>query len=173
MLPKLSDLSPDMQRMLAPFAPVDSGRRATQGDGSAPEAIIDAGAVGISRLRLVIAGEPASKGNSRQIVRFGPKLASIKSPKARAYERNAIPQAMAQARRVGWRVHETGRMRVEMRIFYATERPDLDESVVLDILQGIAYANDRQVREKHVYHAIDAKNPRAEIIVEPMQGDLL
>jgi hypothetical protein len=29
--------------------------------------------------------------------------------------------------------------------------------------------NDRQVREKHVYHGIDRKNPRAEIEIEPMQ----
>ena len=80
---------------------------------------------------------------------------------------------MAQARRVGWRCRDEGRLRVEVRIWYATERPDLDESVVLDILQGIVYANDRQVREKHVYHAIDKANPRAEIIVEPLQGELL
>ncbi len=71
-----------------------------------------------------------------------------------------------------------------LRIFYASERPDLDESVVLDVLQdrfvkdrvtderrlvqkGV-YRNDRQVREKHVYHSIDRANPRAEIEVEPL-----
>jgi len=30
------------------------------------------------------------------------------------------------------------------------------------------YVNDRQVREKHVYHDIDKTNPRADIIVEPL-----
>lgn len=75
-------------------------------------------------------------------------------------------------------------MRVTMRVFYATERPDLDESVILDVLQAKyspvvkgqtrevirrgVYINDRQVREKHVYHGIDKRNPRAEIEVEPL-----
>ena len=30
------------------------------------------------------------------------------------------------------------------------------------------YENDRQVREKHVFHFIDRVNPRAEIEIEPM-----
>lgn len=30
--------------------------------------------------------------------------------------------------------------------------------------------NDRQVREKHVYHGIDRANPRAEIRVAPLQA---
>ena len=29
--------------------------------------------------------------------------------------------------------------------------------------------NDRQVREKHVYHGIDRKNPRTEIALEAIQ----
>jgi hypothetical protein len=64
------------------------------------------------------------------------------------------------------------------------ERPDLDESVgVLDVLQAKfakvadggaliragVYVNDRQVREKHIKHAIDRHNPRAEIEVEELQ----
>jgi hypothetical protein len=75
-----------------------------------------------------------------------------------------------------------GPVRVTLRIFYASERPDLDESVMLDVLQdryrqgrarelvqkGV-YRNDRQVREKHVFHAIDRTNPRAEIEVEPLR----
>jgi Holliday junction resolvase RusA-like endonuclease len=74
----------------------------------------------------------------------------------------------------------TGPVRVTLQIFYATERPDLDESVILDVLQAKyrkgtkeleragVYVNDRQVREKHVYHAIDRDNPRAAIVVESL-----
>ena len=80
-----------------------------------------------------------------------------------------------------------GPVRVTIRIFYASERPDLDESVVLDVLQdryhgkgehrelvqhGV-YRNDRQVREKHVYHGIDRAAPRAEITVEALEPQLL
>jgi hypothetical protein len=73
-----------------------------------------------------------------------------------------------------------------IRIYYASERPDLDESVVLDALQAEftktdeggernliragVYRNDRQVREKHIFHAIDRINPRAEIEVEQLAG---
>lgn len=141
-------------------------------------------------ITLTIYGEPASKSNSREIVsrryrdeagqvRMRPQ--SIKSDKARDYERAALLQIPAPCRQ-----RLTGPVRVTIRIFYASERPDLDESVVLDVMQdryrtlrvngrtvreliqaGI-YRNDRQVRERHIYHAIDRAKPRAEIIVEPM-----
>jgi len=128
-------------------------------------------------IRLTILGEPASKANSRKLVKFGKRPAIIKSEKARSYESTAllqIPPAL--------RVRLPGRVRVTMHIFYSSERPDLDESVVLDCLQdrwhgkgehrtlvqaGV-YRNDRQVREKHVYHSIDRANPRAEIEVEAL-----
>jgi hypothetical protein len=143
-----------------------------------------------SAIVLTIHGEPASKANSREIVtrryrdeagKLRTRPQSIKSDKARDYERAALLQIPAACR-----VRLTGPVRVTLRIWYASERPDLDESVVLDVLQdryaradsahgkprtlvqpGV-YRNDRQVREKHVFHAIDRANPRAEVIVEPM-----
>lgn len=134
------------------------------------------------RLTLTILGEPASKANQRQLVSFpdgkgGKRPALIKSKKARDYEGDALRQIPPAVR-----VQLEGPVRVTLRIFYASERPDLDESVVLDVLQdryvgkgeqreivqkGV-YRNDRQVREKHVFHAIDKANPRAEIEVEPL-----
>jgi len=137
------------------------------------------------KVELTILGECASKSNSRQLVTFGrgedKRPALIKSKKARDYERTAALQISSRAR-----VMLLGPVRVTLRIFYASERPDLDESVVLDVLQARfkrvgkervlvqpgVYANDRQVREKHVYHAIDRVNPRAEIEVEPIEPEL-
>jgi Holliday junction resolvase RusA-like endonuclease len=128
-------------------------------------------------IRLIIHGEPASKANSRQLVRFGDRPAVIKSKKARDYERDAVLQIPAHAK-----VMLQGRLRVTLRIFYASERPDLDESVILDVLQAKkkdgdivrkgVYLNDRQVREKHVFHAIDRANPRAEIEIEELDPQL-
>lgn len=135
-------------------------------------------------IRFTILGEPASKSNSRipRVVKSkqGKQYAKfIKSKKANNYERDALKQIPS-----AHRVQLTGPVRVALRIFYATQRPDLDESVVLDVLQD-RYAgkgedrqlvqrgvicNDRQVREKHVYHAIDRANPRAEIEIEPMEA---
>jgi Holliday junction resolvase RusA-like endonuclease len=54
---------------------------------------------------------------------------------------------------------------VTMTIYYASRRPDLDESLILDLLQGVTYLNDRQVKEKHVYWGLDKENPRCEIVV--------
>lgn len=137
-------------------------------------------------VRLTILGEPASKANQRKLVTFGrgenARPALIKSEKARGYERDAVMQIPVAAR-----VRMQGPVRVTLTIFYASQRPDLDESVVLDVLQdryagkradrrlvqpGV-YCNDRQVREKHVYHAIDKANPRAEVLVEQLEPELL
>jgi Holliday junction resolvase RusA-like endonuclease len=132
-------------------------------------------------IRLTILGEPASKANSRELVTFGSgenkRPALIKSQKARDYERDALRQIPPMLR-----IQIEVPVRVTMRIFYASERPDLDASVVLDCLQdrwhgkGEARAlvqkgvirNDRQVRELHLYHAIDRTNPRAEIEIQTL-----
>jgi hypothetical protein len=129
-------------------------------------------------VRLTILGEPASKANQRRLVKLRGRLASVKSRKALAYEAAAMVQIPTSAR-----VMYEGPVRVTLRLWYATERPDLDESVVLDVLQARysrggrragtlarrgVYVNDRQVREKHVYHGVDRANPRAEIEVEPL-----
>jgi hypothetical protein len=141
----------------------------------------------VTALAFTILGEPASKANSRQIVTIADRPSSIKSKKARDYERDALRQIPPKARQ-----RLEGPVRVTLRIFYASERPDLDESIVLDILQdrwkrlkeanpfdgkpdgrreliqpGV-YRNDRQVRAKLVLWGLDRQNPRTEILVEPM-----
>ncbi len=109
-------------------------------------------------------GEPASKANSRQLVAIKGRPAFIKSKKARDYLHSAKLQAQAQ-----WKAKPIeGQIAFEARIYYASQRPDLDASVILDALQGICYANDRQVREMHLFHAIDKANPRAEVEVWPI-----
>lgn len=56
---------------------------------------------------------------------------------------------------------------ITIRIWYASRRPDLDESLILDLLQDVAYINDRQVKEKHIFWmGVDKKNPRCEIEVK-------
>lgn len=143
----------------------------------------------MTRIVLTILGEPASKANSRKIVTLNGHASSIKSEKARDFEREALKQIPPKLR-----VRLDCPLRVYLRIFYASERPDLDESIVLDVLQdrykarngpkdpatgeptkirelvqlGI-YRNDRQVREKHVFWGLDKQNPRTEIVVEPLQ----
>lgn len=109
---------------------------------------------------LVVYGEPASKANSRKLVLFGNRPASIKSDKARGYARDFALQVRAIDPLM------EGELRMDLWIYYASRRPDLDESLILDLLQGKVYENDRQVRERHVYHMLDKANPRVEILVQ-------
>ena len=111
-------------------------------------------------LSQIIFGEPASKANSRRVVRFGGMSRLIKSKKALSYsdvfkqQCKPLPTLMS------------GDLRVTLHIFYASRRPDLDESLILDLMQGLIYENDRQVKERHCYWGLDPDNPRAEIIIE-------
>ena len=110
---------------------------------------------------LTILGEPASKANSRRLVFIGGKPRVIKSKKALDY-------ATAFKRQVTGSQSELlpGDVVVTITIYYASRRPDLDESLILDLLQDVAYVNDRQVKERHIYWGLDKTNPRAEIRVE-------
>jgi Holliday junction resolvase RusA-like endonuclease len=136
----------------------------------------------MSTINFTIFGEPASKANSRRLVENDGKKRFIKSEKALDYESDALRQIPP-----AFRLQLEGQLRITLRIYYASQRPDLDESVILDVLQdryktygrgagrrkeliqrGV-YINDRQVREKHVFHSIDKKNPRAEIMIETIK----
>jgi Holliday junction resolvase RusA-like endonuclease len=132
----------------------------------------------VNSVSFTIEGEPASKANSRQIVTIGGKPSSIKSKKARSFEQVAMLQIPPAAKRMF-----AGPLEVTLRIYYASRRPDLDESVVLDVLQAKftgtgkarklvragVYLNDRQVFVKHVFKAIDPARPRVEILVSQLE----
>ena len=111
---------------------------------------------------FIVFGEPASKANVRRLVTIRGRPAFIKSKKANDYMASLKGQCMEDAKRQGI-VPTDKDLRVEMMIFYASRRPDLDESVILDGLQGIAYVNDRQVRQRMVYWGLDRDLPRAVI----------
>jgi hypothetical protein len=140
-------------------------------------------------ISFTILGQPCSKANSRRLARpfvkegETPRMIFMKSKEALIYERDALRQIPSRVR-----VRLTGPVCVTLRIWYASELPDLDESIILDVLQdrwdkrhgpragenkrqlvqaGV-YRNDRQVREKHVFHGIDKANPRAEITVQAL-----
>lgn len=104
-----------------------------------------------------IFGEPASKANSRKLVRFGKRMASIKSDKARGYVKLFAEQAVPIDPLID------GDVLLYCHIYYASRRPDLDESLIMDCLQDIAYQNDRQVKAKVIVHGLDKEQPRAVI----------
>lgn len=116
-------------------------------------------------LSLKIFGEPASKANSRRVVRIGSLSRVIKSHKAltyaEAFRQQAVPISPLMQ----------GDIRMTIHIWYASRRPDLDESLILDLLQGVAYVNDRQVKERHAYWHLDKESPRAEIFLEELMAE--
>ena len=115
------------------------------------------------KFKFIIEGAPASKGNSRKIVYFGKRMALIKSQKARDYEKLFADQCPVLENLI-----ETD-VKVELIIYYASRRPDLDESVVLDCMQGKIYVNDRQVKQKHIYWGLDRERPRTHVRVSTLE----
>jgi Holliday junction resolvase RusA-like endonuclease len=111
---------------------------------------------GKSRVEFTVYGEPASKSNGR---RWTGKFL-IKSEKALNYGDAFIKQCPVLEPLL------EGDLRVSMTIFYASRRPDLDASLILDLMQKRIFQNDRQVREQHFFWGLDKENPRAEITVE-------
>ena len=88
------------------------------------------------------------------------KPAFIKSKKALAYVKAVQAQVPIRKDLL------EGDLRFTAHIFYASRRPDLDASLILDALQGRTMANDRQVKEIHLYHHLDKNNPRAVVTDE-------
>jgi len=109
-----------------------------------------------STVKFTILGEPASKANSR---RWTGKF-FIKSEKALKYGESFKQQCPVLDPLM------EGDLSVTIRIWYASRRPDLDASLIFDLMQDCIYKNDRAVREQHLYWGLDKDNPRAEIIVE-------
>jgi len=109
-----------------------------------------------------IYGEPASKANSRRLVRINGISRSIKSVKALSYSRSFIDQLKKRDTLF------TKDLVLGTKIYYRTKRPDLDESLILDLLQGYVYLNDRQVKARVTVWGLDRNNPRVILFVAPL-----
>lgn len=115
-------------------------------------------------ITFLIEGEPASKANSRRMVLIKGRPRLIKSQKALDYCKAFAKQCPVLEEPVECDVSVT------IDVYYASRRPDLDESVILDEMQGRIYKNDRQVKEKHVYWHLDRERPRSLISVKTLEG---
>ena len=112
---------------------------------------------------LTIAGEPASKSNSRRFVSIRGRPAFIKSKKAIDYSKNFELQCPTYDT-----LYEED-LAIAIKIFYQSKRPDLDESLVLDLLQGKVYKNDRSIKLKYVEWGLDREFPRILVVVGPVE----
>jgi Holliday junction resolvase RusA-like endonuclease len=96
-----------------------------------------------------IYGQPFSKANSRKLAIVDGQIKFIKSASAQRYLLDFAKQCPVLEPLFEGDVH------VDIEIHYASRRPDLDESLILDAMQGRIYRNDRQVRSKVVKGGID------------------
>lgn len=112
---------------------------------------------------LTILGEPASKANSRRLVAIGGKPRIIKSKKALEYVKIFGLQCPT--------IKElfTEDVFVAIKIYYASRRPDLDPSLILDLLQDSIYTNDRLVKGMYITWGLSKKNPRSLIVITKLE----
>ena len=109
-----------------------------------------------------ILGEPASKANSRRFVLIGGKPRFIKSKKALVYARDFDLQCPVRRN-----LFEED-LSIAIKIYYRTRRPDLDESLILDLLEGKVYKNDRSIKSKYVEHGLDKEHPHSVIVISSL-----
>ena len=86
------------------------------------------------------------------------------SREGRAYKMAAGMAALQQ--RVA---KQDGLLLVAIKVFRPQRRGDLDNSAkaILDSLNGIAWDDDSQIVELHLYRSDDKANPRVEIDINP------
>ena len=112
---------------------------------------------------LRLAGEPASKANSRRLVSIKGRPAFIKSKKAINYSKNFEIQCPTYDT-----LYEEDLV-IALKIYYKSKRPDLDESLILDLIQGKVYKNDRSIKLKYVEWGLDREFPRILVVVGPVE----
>jgi len=111
---------------------------------------------------ITIHGEPASKANSRRFVFIGGKPRFIKSKKALLYTKDFNLQCLPRKK-----MFEED-LSIAIKIYYKTRRPDLDESLILDLLQGKVFKNDRSIKSKFVEHGLDKEHPHSVIVISSL-----
>lgn len=111
---------------------------------------------------FTISGQPYSKANSR-------KMAIRKSKRGKQFLapiKNDTVQAYCQAFKVQCpRMFPCieGDLAAVIHIVYASRRPDLDESLILDLMQTSLINNDRQIKARIVTHGVDPDNPHCRV----------
>lgn len=113
-----------------------------------------------TEITFTILGEPASKSNSRRMIRSKGRMLFIKSQKALDYVKGFREQCPKLPNII------IDDVMVTAHIYYASRRPDLDPSLIFDAMQGLIIENDRQIKVQHLFWHLDRDDPRSIITVE-------
>lgn len=122
------------------------------------------------KFSAIVLGDLASKSNSRRVTHWG---GVIKSKKAMQFADDFFRQMRRPKEPF------SGDVIFTCHVYYSSLRPDLDCTLLQDLLQdkrgrngepvGIgAIVDDRQIKEHHWYHHLDRKRPRVEFTLEEM-----
>lgn len=114
-------------------------------------------------IKFTVYGQPVSMKNGREIVRNKRtgKPISIKSKEARQYVSDFLIQIPYR-----YKIKIDVPVKVTIRAYYTSMRPDLDCELIYDCLQkGGVLKNDRLIEDKHSQRRVDKENPRCEITI--------
>jgi hypothetical protein len=104
-----------------------------------------------------IRGEPTARPQMHDVLMTDGVARLIKSRPARLWQNTALAQLLN--RRPSRPL--TVELALECRILAATPRNDHDDALLLEVLERAAIiANASQIREKHVFAAVDREDPR-------------
>ena len=117
-------------------------------------------------MELVLSFPPSTNRMWRTTFR-GARPRTYKNPKAVSYAELVTLQATTQCREQGW-APTSQPTAVTMRFFFPSRAGDLSNriKVVEDALNGIAWRDDKQTDEMHLFRKLDRARPRVEILVE-------
>lgn len=119
-------------------------------------------------ITLTLKGKLYSKSNSRKLVTNWKtkKPMFIKSGGALKTTEDYILQAKEQYKGEPLK----GELWLYAKIYYKDRRPDLDDSLLCDILQAAGVIeNDRMIFHKELHKDFDKDNPRVEVRLETME----
>ena len=113
-----------------------------------------------------VAGEPASAKNQRRIVTISGLPRLIKSAKALSYCKSFEKQRPRDIELL------VGDIALRIDVWYASRRPDLAcMDLIMDLLQGVVYQNDRQVKASMSMWNLDKENPRCQVRARQISVD--
>ena len=119
----------------------------------------------LQSLAFVIPGDPVPA----QMGRVMSNGRTTKPPRVKEYQTHAKFHTLLAVRTRAWEATREESFAVTLRVFVGDARViDCDNIAksIGDALKGVAFPDDRQIVELHVYKRIDRGQPRVEVMVE-------
>ena len=113
-----------------------------------------------------IRGEPTPQARSHDVVVIDGVARLVTSRPARLWQNRAVPQLLNRRPRRPL----VSDLVLDCRFWSSAHRPPIDEGLVIEVLERAAIiAHGRQIREKHVFAAVDRDDPRVTVALAPAE----